>query len=150
MEWKNISENYRISSTGLVYSVRRDIILKPDKNSKGYLRVVLDNKRRKFIHRLVATYFVPNPLNLPEVNHKDGNKLNNNMDNLEWMTGEDNIAHYRSSIGFLSPNAKLTEQQVIEMRKLLETNSIGDVANIYNLKYLTVFKIKHRQSWKHI
>ena len=68
-------------------------ILKPHQNNRGYLIIVLcKNSKLKthILHRLVAKAFVPNPLNLPQVNHKDENKLNNNVNNLEWCTSSYN------------------------------------------------------------
>ncbi len=65
-------------------------------SSKGYLRVTLykDGSRKNFlIHRLIATHFIPNPENKPQVNHIDGNKINNNIDNLEWVTPSENTQH---------------------------------------------------------
>lgn len=87
--WKNIPnwEWYLINEQGKVLNTRTNKYLKGDINNIGYHRVTLyDNKRKQrfFIHRLVATLFLPNPNNLPEVNHIDGNKDNNNVSNLEW------------------------------------------------------------------
>ena len=64
-------------------------------NFKGYLQVGLSNKGDKTfrVHRLVALTFIPNPYNLPQVNHKDGNKKNNCVDNLEWISNYDNMQH---------------------------------------------------------
>ena len=70
--------------------------LKLGLNLKGYLYINLhkDGKKKNYwIHRLVATHFIPNPLNLPEVNHKDGIKANCRKDNLEWCTSQDNQNH---------------------------------------------------------
>lgn len=64
--------------------------------NKWYLRIDLwkaSKSKNKTIHRLVATHFIPNPLNLPQVNHLDGNKLNCREDNLEWCTAKENIQH---------------------------------------------------------
>lgn len=74
--------------------------MKLSANEKGYLHVCLTkhNKKRTFIvHRLVAECFIDNPENLPQVNHKDENKQNNNVNNLEWCTNDYN-AHYGTSI----------------------------------------------------
>ena len=71
-------------------------VLKSSKDSKGYHRIniTLNREKKGFkIHREVAKAFIPNPCNLPQVNHKDGNKDNNNASNLEWMTNKENAHH---------------------------------------------------------
>ena len=78
---------YKISEDGRVWSCYYKKFLSPFDNGHGYLYVVLNkdyNKVKARIHRLVAEAYVPNPKNLPFVVHKDGNKLNNSADNLEW------------------------------------------------------------------
>ena len=73
---------------------RPEKILKPYKNKKGYLMVDLDNNcKGQIIHRLVAEAFIENPYDLPQVNHKDANKHNNCVENLEWITNYDNMQH---------------------------------------------------------
>ena len=104
--WKNINgyENYQVSNLGNVKSCKRNKMLKPYKDIWGYLRVTLHDKNgsKHFkIHRLVAKCFIPNPNNLPQVNHKDENRLNNNVNNLEWCT-----AKYNSNYG--NRNKKLS------------------------------------------
>lgn len=89
--------DYDIYNDGKVYSHKTNKFLKPFSNTDGYMSVNLidvNGKNKNFkIHRLVAILFIPNPNNLPEVNHLDGNKENNNMCNLEWVTHSDNIKH---------------------------------------------------------
>lgn len=107
MEWKLVgtNKNYEVSDTGLVRNIHTDQILKPKVNkSKSYprgryLKVTLfyNYYKSHAVHRLVALAFIPNPDNLPTVNHKDNNPLNNNVDNLEWMTNEDNNAIKRGT-----------------------------------------------------
>ena len=101
--WKNIvgyEGKYQISNLGRVKSLKdrygyRERILKPSTNKRGYKKVVLvkvGEKRKTFlVHRLVAEAFIPNPNNYSEVNHKDENPSNNNVDNLEWCTRKYNI-----------------------------------------------------------
>lgn len=96
--WKPVSRNnnYEISTDGRAYSCKRDLIMKPFLDEWGYQRISLHKNGKRndvSIHRLVAEAFIPNPENKPEVNHKDGNKLNNNVNNLEWCTHSENILH---------------------------------------------------------
>lgn len=80
--------DYYISQNGEVYSTHYNKPLKAGKTTKGYLKVVLQKKKKKknfLIHRLVALAFIPNPNNFDTVDHIDGNLSNNNIDNLRWM-----------------------------------------------------------------
>ena len=102
--WKDISNlPYQISNLGTIrrhpnakYQHKGKTHVKPYINNKGYLCVNLykDSKVHKFqVHRLLAIHFIPNPKNLNEVNHIDGNPLNNSLNNLEWCTHSENIKH---------------------------------------------------------
>lgn len=102
--WKDIPEyegKYRISNLGNVKSInyhntKKECTLSPAKDAKGYLRCSLskNNILKTFkVHRLVAQSFIPNPLELPQVNHIDGNKLNNAVNNLEWCDNSMNQIH---------------------------------------------------------
>lgn len=84
---------YEVSSNGKVKSLKKGIFLKTETLPSGYLRVYLTknkNSRHFMVHRLVAEAFIPNPDNLPQVNHKDEVKTNNSVDNLEWCTAKYN------------------------------------------------------------
>lgn len=106
--WKDIvgfEGFYKVSNRGNVYSVERKNargvnrggrILKPRYDKDGYLRVTLcknGKQKTRFIHRLVASAFVPNQNGYPEINHRDENKVNNYAKNLEWCTREHNMNH---------------------------------------------------------
>lgn len=102
--WKVINEfpNYSVSDDGRVKNNKTGKILAPSPDSNGYLSVGLyrDGKHTtKRIHKLVAEAFIPNPLNLHEVNHIDGNKNNNDKSNLEYCTRSYNMLHSRRIIG---------------------------------------------------
>lgn len=85
---------YAVTSCGKVWSYRNKRFLTPEDNGHGYLRVNLhkDGKDKKYmIHRLVAEAYIPNPENLPQINHKDENKTNNCLQNLEWCDAKYNV-----------------------------------------------------------
>lgn len=112
--YKNIKEenfeHYLIYDDGRVYNTRTNKFISGDENSCGYSRVMLYSnniKKRFFRHRLVAKYFIPNPENKLFVNHKDGNKHNNSVHNLEWCTQSENEKHK-----FAVLNAKKTNKKV--------------------------------------
>lgn len=111
-QWKPIKDYegiYEVSSWGRVRSLdgiahrmwngidnsymRRGKVLKPVRHSAGYLQVALAKKDRRLVHRLVAEAFIPNPDNLPFINHKDLDKTNNHVENLEWISLADNNRH---------------------------------------------------------
>ena len=99
-EWKPINgiENAYISNMGNIFYNGQKISF--NHHCEGYIRVRLDGETR-YVHRLVAQAFIPNPENKPIVNHIDGNKINNRIENLEWVTAKENAQH-ASRTGLLS------------------------------------------------
>lgn len=106
----------QVMSDGKVYQGDKE--LTQYKNTKGYWNVWVDGKNKK-VHRLVALFHIPNPHNKPEINHKDGNKDNNDVSNLEWVTTQENRDHAIENKLWgknILKKRKLTDDQVVEIR----------------------------------
>ena len=110
--------NYTIDDNGRVKNIHTGKFLKILTNKQtSYYQVSLwkNNKGTwKYIHRLLAEHFIPNPLNLPEVNHIDGNRQNNALSNLEWVTGQQNKIHAIQT-GLRKYTNRLTELEFIQL-----------------------------------
>lgn len=155
---------YEIDMCGNVYSVPRNgttcnyKIKKPFIKKEGYVSIVLNNKGKKhfYIHRLVAQVFIPNPKNRPCVNHKNGIKTDNCVENLEWCTYSENHKHaYKINLmkkGEKHHGSKLTKKQVLEIRKKykLYKNTQKILANKYGVSGSTISEIINRKIWKHV
>ncbi|MDD5363601.1 MAG: NUMOD4 motif-containing HNH endonuclease [Ignavibacteria bacterium] len=163
--WKDIPDYegiYKASNLGNIKSLKnkKEKILSPAINDKGYYKVVLYKnkiKKTKLGHRLVAIAFIPNPENKPEVNHKDGNPLNNNIDNLEWNTKLENVRHaFRTGLvnhkGENNSRHKLTKEDVILIRKLKKEYKIKSktIADLFNIKIHTFYQIIYYKRWSFI
>lgn len=111
---------YSVTSWGRVYDNSRGRFINPEKTKKGYLRVDLydENGARKHhkVHRLVAVAFIENKDDLPQVDHIDGNKQNNSITNLAWVTNGENQARAKDLRKRLSENVALLENSVTKER----------------------------------
>ena len=175
-EWKIIPEtngDYSVSSMGRVRSNgfyynasngtkictfnRKPRVLKPSKSTDGYLQVELHGKTVR-VHRLVATAFIGNPNNKPCINHKDGNKENNTVENLEWVTVAENNLHALSTglrpRGEQYPYAKLTESQVREIRQNHKPKTVGCgckvLARKYGVHHSVIQNILNGKKWRSV
>lgn len=153
---------YYVSKTGKVISKKVHIHeLKVFVTDKGYMYVkfTLGKKSRaKFIHRLVAQAYIPNPEKKPEVNHLDGNKSNNNVSNLEWVTSKENKKHARENdlsrfvSGEDSGSTSLTNKQIEKSCKMMEKNKLPlkEIAKKLNMPVDTLYSIRTKGMWKNI
>jgi hypothetical protein len=173
--WKDIKEYkglYQVSNLGNVKSLSRKLktkngfrqvktkILKPAISLHGYSRVILwkNNVPRNFaVHRLVAMNFLKKDSHRLTVNHKDGIKTNNNLNNLEWLTICENIAHsiklgLSDCKGEKSPSHILKENQVLEIRELWQSSQhrLTDLMKIFNCSKSCISQIVHNRTWKHL
>ena len=147
--------DYYISNHGRVMSSKsgKPKFCKTNISREGYHMAVLsvDGKRKAFrIHRLVAKYFVPNPDNLPQVDHIDRDKVNNLVTNLRWVTKEEQQKN-RDYQGRKVHFAKLTENKVKEIRaRRKKGDRCSAIAQDFDVSIGTVSRICLRQTWKHV
>lgn len=156
---------YAITEDGEIFSVRKDIFLKKFlaklsySKKPGYFYVSLwtgSRNRNLLVHRLVALAYIINPNNLSTVNHKNGIKTDNRVENLEWCTSKENSQH-AVRLGFitnrneLNPNARLSKAQVLEARYLYtEGVSVKNLALRLAISETHTYDILSGKYWKNI
>jgi len=157
---KSTNNTYEASNIGNIRRIGGKI-LSPKTKSNGYKEVgIYVNKigKSRYVHRLVAEAFLGD-LNDKIINHKDGNKANNSIDNLECVTYSENSLHSVKVLGnkpsfFLGSKhgmAKINENIVLAIRdKYKVNNSLKVLSDEYNIPYSTIAKICYRQTWRHI
>ena len=135
-KWQIIEDysSYQVSNLGRIRSKKG--ILKPIKSSNGYLHIFLYNngiKKQFLLHRLVCKAFKKNIYNLSEINHIDGNKENNNINNLEWCTRKENVHHFLLSNKLNNTIAKKVSQFDLLGNKLNSYKSIREASRQSNI-----------------
>ena len=163
-EWRNVNEWYQVSNLGRARSIDhyvkngngdrivRGRILKASAKDNGYLIVKVGGKGVQYLHRLIATAFIDNPDNKREVNHKDFDKNNNAVDNLEWMTAKENTIHYFHTTKKPRPGitGKLILKQAQKIKQLIsEDVDCKKIAVLYGVTVGTIYHIKNEHTWRH-
>ena len=152
---------YFISEDGKVFNKKgKQISIKIRKEPKSsferaYISLNINKKQQHFtLSRIIAEVYIPNPDNLPQVNHKDGNPLNNHYSNLEWCNQSDNIKHaiktgLKNMLGENNTSSKLTIKLVKEIRDLYSKGNISlrALAEKYNVSYTTIRYVVKRKTW---
>ena len=180
MIWKSVVEYeglYEVNTDGELRTFNwkgtgQTRIMKPAKDHKGYLRTMLakdGNAKTIKMHRIIAQAFIPNPENKPTVNHKNGIKTDNRVENLEWHTNKENVAHAIANgmfkfmtaealakvppqKGELNGNSKLTASDVIAIRQAFKPHVVTReiLAKKYGVSPTTIKDVTNRKSWKHL
>jgi hypothetical protein len=151
--------NFEISINGIIRNITNKKIKSQYIGSTGYymISVSKNNKSKPYrVHRLLAENYIPNNFNKPQINHKDGDKLNNDLANLEWVTNRENNTH-ALKIGLINNSgekngmAKLKNEDIPKIRELLNSGmSQYKIAKIFNISRSAIENIKVRGNWKHI
>lgn len=140
-EWKIIEDNsnYAISNLGNVKNINTGRNLRPANTGSGYLQVQLyqgtHNTRKHFsVHRLVANAFIPNPDNKPQVNHINGNRNDNRVENLEWVTRKENMVHASVVLNRKGRMRNALSKKVMRIEDSQVFNSLIDAAQTCGMK----------------
>lgn len=143
-------DDYDVLPDGKILNKRWNRFVKPQPNNKGYGRVQLCGKFY-FVHRLVAEKYIPNPYNLPQVNHIDGDKTNNSVENLEWVSNQENRNHaIKNGLHTQGENcswSKLTKEDVQYIRNHREIFQ-KDLAKMFGVARTTISGIQNNRTWK--
>ena len=162
--WKDVigyEGLYEVSNFGRVKSLllKNERILRPRINGNGYLRVALrknDIAKDFFIHRLVAFSFLENMEEKEFINHIDGNKKNNTVENLEWCNRSENIQHAIKNglmdniFGEKNKNSKITKEQALKIKYGHHGISNTELASIYKINQSKISEIRSGKRWKYI
>ena len=165
----NFRRKYAITANGEVWSypkqrgrfIQRGKYLKQIIKKHGYLTVCLAKNKKHFyptVHRLIATAFISNPTHLPQVNHKNGIKTDNRIENLEWCSPQSNIKHAFLNGLIISPRGEkhykthLKEKDIKTIRSLYETSAKThkEISLAYKISRRGIGNIIQRRTWKHV
>ncbi|MFA0233806.1 HNH endonuclease [Vibrio sp. 10N.222.55.C7] len=147
-------EGYSISPCGKLRNDKTGQIRKNSLNSSGYIQHMEVEGKHPLLHRLLAQTFIPNPEDKPYINHRNGIKDDNRLENLEWCTPSENTLH-ALEIGLQKPNqggehgcAKLTDEDVLAIHS--DPRKSGVICKEYGITRTTLYHIRHKKTWKHL
>jgi hypothetical protein len=147
MEYKIYLNKYHVYPDGTIYSIRHKRNLKPQINGYGYHIQFLGKGNKVYIHRLVSQLFLENPQALKCINHKNGIKTDNRIENLEYCSHRDNANHmYQTGL----KATKLTEEDVMRIRTTEFFMPQRELAKKYGCTSVNISHIKTRKTWQHI
>lgn len=142
---------YEVSNLGRVRGLKRGRMLSPRANQvTGYLEVNLckdGTQRTVRVHRLVALAFLPNPSSLPEVNHKDENKNNCSIENLEWCDHRYNTNYGTRNIKIRKAIAKLSSKDIEKIKLLRDNKSVREIAHMFGVSDSQIYRILNGVNW---
>ncbi len=155
LTFDGVESDYLLYEDGRVYNSSKQRFLKGTSVTKAnrYVKVHVDKFRP--LHRLVAEHFVPNPRGLSQVNHIDGNRLNNAASNLEWCSPSANVRHaystgLKTNVGEVNPISILTEDDVRAIRAASGTHrQVRDKLGL-RVSVAAVKAVRLRKNWKHV
>lgn len=154
--WIDFDDKYEVSTDGHIRNKKTKRILHEFSGKDGYLRTQFSGKTRT-VHRVIATAFIPNPHNYEQVNHKDGNKHNNSVENLEWCTREENMKHaykigLKTSKGENNSHYKLSKSDVEYIRRhyIRGDKQYGakSLAEKFRVAHQTICAVVYWQNWR--
>lgn len=156
--WKDITGYeglYQVSNGGRILSLRTNKIMSSTKDSKGYYKITLSNNAKcktLRVHRIIADAFI-NKINGKEfINHIDGDRANNSISNLEWVSKSENALHSYKTLKNKTHNRGFTDEKIKEIKQYLKDNpntKACDLARKYNIRNYTAVRIKSNITYKH-
>jgi hypothetical protein len=162
---KSLSREWKVGYGGIGRNKTKILTPRLDRSKKGryYLRIKISKNGKEkifLIHRLIAEAFIPNLKNKPQINHIDGDTLNNSINNLEWCTPSENMKH-AFKIGLIIPpdnkgskngRSKLIENDIIQIKKLYNERKIThkEIATMFDVTRSCISSIINNKAWRHI
>ena len=154
-KWKDINHKVKVNIEGVVFLKKRNRNAVCGVNSYGYKQINLgwtgEKMDIRLVHRLIAQSFIPNPKNKSDVNHINGNKLDNRVENLEWTTRSENTIHQWKTGLARTPIYKLKPLDILKIKRLYKTGKYSQykLGGMFGVSQPHIGDIILGQRWKH-